>query len=165
MTTDIIRERLSHLESDYYIYLAEIIEGNLMRGEEGGSKWEQDELPYWTDKLNATIAEIKSYQTHLEKQDEMEDILSWLGFDEKNGVREYIVSGMELLKSRIKQLECKVEAKEAIGLPTDSTESKKLLDYCRKLSKTRNYLNNFDEHFDNDIKVLSQFVLSQGGST
>ena len=164
MANEKIKEQIRQLETDYYIFLAEIIEGNLHHGEDDFSAWLSDELPLWVGKLKATLAELKKYNAFIkkEKPEDVEDIIAWLGFDEKNGVREFIASGMELLQNRIRRLECNIEAKEAIGVSANGEDIKNLLEHGRKLNRVRSYLNNFDENFKNDRQLLEKYIFEGG---
>ena len=152
MAVSIIREQITQLEIDYYIFIAEIIEDHLLN--------DGRELTYWESKLEETVEELQRYRAYLEKaatEDAIETLLC-LEFDVKSGVRDFLASGLELLANRVNRLERRIEARESIGTIMSKDDSHRLLKYRYKLSKLRSYFNSFEENFEVDMQLFKKYL-------
>ena len=156
MVLEIVKNQISHLEMDYYIYMAEIIEDSLLN--------DGREISSWQSLLEKTVTELRQYKAYLKKEstEETEDVLYCLELDTKGGVYEFLTFGMEILESRINRLERQMEAKESIGIVTDKEDITRLVKYRFKLHKLRAYLSGFEENFEADLHLLQKYMFSEG---
>ena len=153
---EIVKEQISHLEMDYYIYMAEIIEDSLLN--------EGREQSAWQSLLEETVKNLRAYKAYLgrEASEEAVDILNCLEFDEKGGVHNFLTFGMEFMQSRIQRLERQIEAKEHIGIVMNNEDIARLVKYRYKLNKLRAYLSGFEENFEADLHLIQKYMLSEG---
>jgi len=160
--SDIIKQQIRQLEIDYYIHLAQIIEGYLVYDNADLEKWIESELPYWQTRIETTINELRQYQKHLEKRT-TSGTRQLFNFDVKLGVRDFLEITYNSTESKINKIDVAVEAKASIGETIDKEEAReflqKLIDLKDKLYKLQRYLNNFDENFEKDKHLLEKYLV------
>ncbi|MCL2400507.1 MAG: hypothetical protein FWC91_12285 [Defluviitaleaceae bacterium] len=163
-TTELVKIQVRILETNYCIFLAEIIEGNLKFGNSPDfEKWKKDDLPIWEEKLDECVDDIKEYWEYIQEDTGfLQDYI----FDLKGGVKGCIESNLRLLERRENEIDKEIELKQRLGVALDSETARSMLEKlvdCKDMScRLKWYLSDFDQNFEKDIaELLEKYNIPQ----